>query len=146
MEINLTSLKLNYCSDIIFVRSHSQIQRHQISPERRGFSVQPTRRPNSVNGGRVSGRGPTGAGQRYWRLKTKRQRQNHAHHCQQLTRAQFQTVDSRQKLDANQSNQIYVRLRTRIPRITYACTSALSGYIKRVEWRTDLLRLGLAKV
>ena len=34
----------------------------------------------------------------------KRQRQKHAHHWQQFTRAQFQVVDSRQNLYANQSN------------------------------------------
>jgi len=36
--------------------------------------------------------------------KKKRQRQKHTHHWLQLTRAQFQAVDSRQNLDANQSN------------------------------------------
>ena len=34
----------------------------------------------------------------------KRQRQKHAHHWQQFTRARFQAVDSRQNSDANQSN------------------------------------------
>ena len=34
----------------------------------------------------------------------KRQRQKHAHHWQQLTRAQSQAVDSQQNLDNNQSN------------------------------------------
>jgi len=37
----------------------------------------------------ASGRGTTGGDQRQWRLKKKRQRQNHAHHWQQLTLAQF---------------------------------------------------------
>ena len=36
-------------------------------------------------------------------------------------------VDSRQNLDANQSNQSYTHRRTRIPRITCACTSDISG-------------------
>jgi len=45
----------------------------------------------------------------------------------------FQGVDSRQNFDANQSNQSYVRSRTLIPRTTYACTSGISGYIKRVQ-------------
>ena len=34
----------------------------------------------------------------------KRQRRNHAHHCQELARARFRPIDSRQNLDANQSN------------------------------------------
>jgi len=34
----------------------------------------------------------------------KRQRQKHATHWQQFTRAQFQAVDSGQNVDANQSN------------------------------------------
>ena len=37
-------------------------------------------------------------------ITKKRQRQNHAHHWQQVTHAQFQAVRSRQNLDANQSN------------------------------------------
>ena len=37
-----------------------------------------------------AGRGPTGGDQRQWRFKKKkRQRQNHAHHWQQFTRAQL---------------------------------------------------------
>ena len=44
---------------------------------------------DNYNRGSVSGRGPTGGDQRHWRLKKKRQRQNHAHHWQQFTRAQF---------------------------------------------------------
>jgi len=59
----------------------------KFTPKRRGFSVQPMRRPNSVNRGRVSARRPTGGGQKYWRLKTKRQRWKHALNWQQFTRA-----------------------------------------------------------
>ena len=43
----------------------------------------------NYNRGSASGRGPTGGDQRHWRLKKKRQRQKHAHHQQQFTRAQF---------------------------------------------------------
>ena len=39
-----------------------------------------------------------------------------------------------------------VRSCTRIPRITCACTSTTSGYIKGVEWLTEPFGLGLAKV
>ena len=67
------------------------------------------------------------------RKKKKRQRQKHTHPWLQLTRAQFQAVDSRQNLDANQSSLIYSCSRTRIPPITCACTSGISGYIKGVE-------------
>ena len=44
----------------------------------------------NYNRGSASGRGPTGGDQRHWRLKgKKRQRQKHAHHWQQSTRAQL---------------------------------------------------------
>jgi len=44
----------------------------------------------NYNRGSASSKGPTGGGQRHWRLKKKkRQRHRHAHHWQQLTRAQF---------------------------------------------------------
>jgi len=43
----------------------------------------------NYNRGSSSGREPTGGDQRHWRLKKKRQRQNHAHHRQLFTRAQF---------------------------------------------------------
>ena len=54
--------------------------------------------------GSASGRGPSGGDQRHWRLKTKRQRQEHVPPWQQFTRAEFRVVDSRQNLDTNQSN------------------------------------------
>ena len=44
----------------------------------------------------ASGRGPTGGGQRHWRLRRKRQRQKHAHHWQKFTRAHFRVIVSRQ--------------------------------------------------
>ena len=42
--------------------------------------------------------------------KQKRQRRKHAHRWQHFTRAPFQAVDSRQNLDANQSNQRIIPL------------------------------------
>ena len=43
----------------------------------------------NYNRGSASGRGPTGGGQRLGDSRKKRQRWKHAHHWQQLTRAQF---------------------------------------------------------
>ena len=43
----------------------------------------------NYNRGSASHRGPTGGGQRHWRLKKKRQRRKHTHHWQQFTRAQL---------------------------------------------------------
>jgi len=83
--------------------------------------------------GSASSKGLTRGGQRHWRPQKKRQRQKHAHYWQQFTRAQLQAIDSRENLDANQSNYSYISTLTRIPRITCACTSGVSGYIKRVE-------------
>jgi len=48
-----------------------------------------TERGVNYKRGNASGGGPTGGDQRHWRLKKKRQRQKHAHHWQQFTRAQF---------------------------------------------------------
>jgi len=75
----------------------------------------------------ASGRGPTGGDQRHWRLKKKRQRQNHAQHLQQFTRAQF---PSRQIwIPTNQIkaiSHVSRELRAR-------ALQAFGG--KRVEWR-----------
>jgi len=85
---------------------------------------------------------------RQWRLKKKkRQRQKHAHHSQQFTRAQFpggrfpakfrcQPIKLELHLDGHTYPANYVR----------ACTSGISGYIKRVEKRTESFGLGIAKV
>ena len=52
------------------------------------YATCPNEQESITTEGAASG-GSTGGDQRHWRLKRKRQRQNHARHCQQFTRAQF---------------------------------------------------------
>ena len=105
---------------------------------------QPTCLPNKR--GNASGIGPTGGDQRHWRLKKNDRERSTLLTGKSLRVQSFLVVDSRQNLDANQSRYSCIRSCRRIPRIECACTSGISGYIKRVEKRTEPFRLGLAKV
>jgi len=67
------------------------------------------------------------------RKEKKRQRQKHAHHWQQLTRAPFPGGRFPAKFWFQPIKLEINRLCTRLPRITCACTSGPSGYIKGVE-------------
>ena len=78
---------------------------------------------NTIEGAPSVG-GHTGGGQRHWRPK-KNDRDGStltAGNC--LHVHNFQAVDSRQNLDAKQSNYSYTCTSTCIPRITCACTWA----------------------
>ena len=63
----------------------------------------------------------------------KKKRQKHAQHCQQLTRAQFPGGRFPAKFGCQPIKLEWYPSRTCIPRITCACTSGISEYIKRVE-------------
>jgi len=129
----LTSLKLNYCRNIILAKKSFQIKRHQNNLLPSGVvsrSSLRVRRTALVC--TQPHRGPTGGGQLQEIQEKKRQRWKHALHWQQFTRASSRRSIPGKTLDTNQSNQSYIRSSTRIPRITYACTSGISGYIKRV--------------
>ena len=65
--------------------------------------------------------------------RKKRQRQKHAHNWQPFTRAQFPGGRFPAKFRYQPIKLHLHPLSTRIPRIICACTSGLSGYIKRVQ-------------
>ena len=71
--------------------------------------------------------------QRHWRLKKNDRDRNTLITGNRSRVHSSRVVDSRQNLDGNQSNLSCICPLTRIPRITCACTSEISGYIKRVE-------------
>ena len=92
----------------------------------------------------ASGGGPTRGSQRHWRLKRKRQRQKRAHHRQQFARAKFQDA-CKVCFPAKFSCQpIKLELYppcTRIPRITCACTSGISGVYKESRVAYQVIRV-----
>jgi len=100
----------------------------------------------NYNRGSASGRGPTGGDQRHWRLEKNDRDRITLTTGNSLSVHSSRVVDSRQNLDANQSNYSYIRWRTRIPRITYACMSGISGVYKESRVATEPFGLGLAKV
>ena len=89
----------------------------------------------NYNRGSTSGRGPyTGGGQRHWRLKKKKTTETEAH--SQLVTAYACTVPGCGFPAKFGCQPIKLELylpRTRIPPITCACNSGISGYIKGVE-------------
>jgi len=83
------------------------------------------------NRGGASGRGHTREGTGDSRKK--RQRQSHALHCQQTSRAQFPAGRFPAKFGCQPIKLELYRSRTPIPRNTNACTSGISGYIKGIQ-------------